>query len=76
VAPFGSGRGQIETDQKRALAHPVRFCIWFLFTEDTDRPLTAEELHADLIKEREFREVTVSQVNYHVARLTDAQLLL
>jgi hypothetical protein len=75
VALFGRDRGRIETDQKRALAHPVRFRIWSLFTEDTDRPLTAGALHADLIEERKFRDVTVSQVNYHVARLKDAQLL-
>lgn len=72
---FGRDYGRIETDQKRALAHPVRFHIWSLFTRDTDRPLTAEALHADLLGEREFRHVTVSQVNYHVARLRDAELL-
>jgi hypothetical protein len=75
VALFGRDQGQIETDQRRALAHPVRVYILSLFTEDTDRPLTAEALHADLIEEREFRDVTVSQVNYHVARLKEAQLL-
>ncbi|HST68118.1 MAG TPA: hypothetical protein VLI94_00490 [Solirubrobacterales bacterium] len=72
---FGRDRRGIETDQKRALAHPVRLHIWFLFTRDTDRPLTAAALHADLAKERKFGAVTVSQVNYHVARLKDAQLL-
>ena len=72
---FGRDRGGIETDQRRALAHPVRFRIWSLFTLDPDRPLTAEALHADLVKERKFREMTVSQVNYHLARLKDAQLL-
>jgi len=75
VALFGRNRGRTETDQKRALAHPVRFRIWSLFTEDTDRPLTAGALHADLVEESKFRHITVSQVNYHVARLKDAQLL-
>lgn len=72
---FGRNRGRIENDQKHALAHPVRFRIWSLFTGDTDRPLTADALHADLAEENEFRDVTVSQVNYHVVRLKDAQLL-
>ena len=75
MALFGRDRGRIETDQKRALAHPVRFRIWSLFSEDTDRPLTSAALHADLIEERKFRDLTVSQVDYHVARLKDAQLL-
>ena len=75
MALFGRDRGRIEVDQKRALAHPLRFRIWSLYTKDEDRPLTAGALHADLAKEDEFRDVTVSQVNYHVARLKDAQLL-
>jgi hypothetical protein len=75
MALFGRDRGRIETDQKRALAHPIRFRIWSLFTDDEHRPLTAGALHADLIREDEFCEVTVSQVNYHVAVLKDAQLL-
>jgi hypothetical protein len=75
VPLFGRDRGRIETDQKRALEHPTRFRIWSLFTGDTDRPLTTAALHAELTKEREFRDVTVGQVNYHVAVLKDAQLL-
>jgi hypothetical protein len=75
MALFGRDRGRIEADQKHALAHPVRFRIWSLFTLEKDRLLTARALHPDLTKEDEFRDVTVSQVNYHVARLKDAQLL-
>jgi len=75
VPLFGRDRGRIETGQKRALAHPVRFRIWSLFTNDPDRPLTAGALHADLTKEDAFGNVTVSQVSYHVARLKDAHLL-
>jgi hypothetical protein len=75
VALFERDRRHIETARRRALAHPVRLHIWALVTSDTDNPLTTKALHADLIKERKFRSVTVTQVNYHVARLKDAQLL-
>ena len=75
MALFGRDRGRIETDQKRALAHPIRFRIWSLSTAAPDRPLAAGALHACLIEEDEFRDVTVSQINYHLARLKDARLI-
>ena len=72
---FGRERGRYNQRQIEALSHPVRLRIWSLFTDDPDRPLTVGALHADLTKEDEFRDVTVSQVNYHLARLKEAQLL-
>jgi hypothetical protein len=75
VPLFGRDRGRIESAQTRALEHPTRMRIWSLFTGDTDRPLTAAALRADLMKETKFREVTVSQVSYHLAVLKDAELL-
>lgn len=75
MALFGRDRGRIEADQKRALAHPLRFRIWSLSMADTDRPLAATALHADLVKEGEFRDLSASQVHYHLARLQDVGLL-
>jgi hypothetical protein len=46
-----------------------------LHLEDESRPMTAAALHADLSKEEGFHDVTISQVQYHAARLRDAGLL-
>lgn len=75
MAPFGRDSGRIELDQKRALWHPIRFRIWSLFMADPDCPPAALAVHTALTKEEEFREVTVSQVYYHLARLREAQLI-
>lgn len=70
---FGRDRGRLEPDQRQALDHPIRLRILELFTKDTDRPMTAESLAADLMTT--FPKVKVGQVAYHVAVLKDAHLL-
>lgn len=74
---FGRNRGRIETDQQKALSHPVRSAIFSLFTQKTDRSLDAADLRAALIAEDPdtFGDFRVGQVLYHRARLQDAQLL-
>lgn len=73
MALHGRDRGRIEPDQTQALSHPIRLRIMELFTKDTDRPLGAESLAANL--HADFPEVKVRQVAYHVAVLKDAQLI-
>jgi hypothetical protein len=70
---FGGNRGRIEPDQTQALAHPTRLRIWELFTRNTDRPLAAESMAADLAAD--FPDVKIRQVAYHLAVLQDAQLI-
>jgi hypothetical protein len=76
MALFGRNRGRLETDNLTELAHPVRFWIITLFTQDTDRSLTADSLTADLTNQApDLGKLTLAQVAYHVARLQDAALL-
>jgi hypothetical protein len=75
MALHGRDRGRIEVEQQRTLEHPIRFRIWSLFTEDPARSPTAIALHGDLVEEGKFRDLTVSQVSYHLARLQDAELV-
>jgi DNA-binding transcriptional ArsR family regulator len=72
---FERDRKRIKRDQAQALSHPVRLRILGLFTSDSDRPLAVDIVHANLIEDDEFSDVTVSQTGYHLARLTDAQLI-
>jgi hypothetical protein len=73
----GRDRDRIETDQTKALSHPVRIGILGLFTRDTDRSLAAADLLADLIEEdpAAFGRLDAGQVLYHRARLQDAELI-
>jgi hypothetical protein len=80
LAITGDGTGPLMRDvdkqvQQRELLHPTRFRIWELYTKNPDRSLTALAFHGDLIKEEKFRDLTVSQVSYHLARLQDAELV-
>jgi Fe2+ or Zn2+ uptake regulation protein len=70
---FGRDRGRIEADRTQALAHPMRLRILELFTRNTDRPLAADSLAADLIAD--FPTVRIRQVAYHLAVLQDAKLI-
>jgi len=66
-------RNRIHTDLAHALAHPIRLRMLELFTRDPARPLTASTFFPDL--DGEFDDLTLPQVNYHLARLQDAELL-
>ena len=73
---YGRDRGRFSQRQIEALTHPIRLRILELFTNDTDRSLAAHVLAAELTTlGAEFKDVTVSQIGYHVARLQDADLL-
>jgi hypothetical protein len=72
----GRHRGRLETDQTKALDHPVRLGILALFRKDRGQPLDAESLRADLLRaDPKFGEYDAAQIAYHRARLQDAELL-
>lgn len=73
MALHGGDRGRIETDQTKALEHPMRLRIVELFTRDEARSMAAEPLAADLATF--FPGVKIRQVAYHVAVLRDAKLI-
>lgn len=73
MALYGHDRDRIETDQAKALEHPMRLRIIELFTKDEGRSMAAESLAADLVTS--FPGVKLRQVAYHVAVLRDAQLI-
>lgn len=76
MAPFGRNQGRLDTEQVRALGHPIRIRIVGLFTKDTDRPLAADAVTAALaVEASDLGHLSISQVTYHLARLKDAQLL-
>ena len=68
------GRGRIRTDLTQVLDHPMRLRILELHRSDKGRSLAADELATDLEALGEEVE-SVGQVAYHLARLTDVDLL-
>lgn len=75
MAPYEQDRRYALADLALALTHDIRLRIMQLYMDDTGRSLSAAALKADLAREPEFREVTISQIHYHVTRLQDAELL-
>lgn len=72
---FGRDRNRIHADETHALAHPLRLRILELFARDRGRSLSVEALTADLTQTPDFQHVREDTVNYHRARLLDAELL-
>jgi DNA-binding transcriptional ArsR family regulator len=75
MPPFGSDRNRIETDRRHALRHPTRIKILEVTAHERGRPLSVDELTAALVKTPGFEHTTHGEVNYHRARLLDAELL-
>lgn len=73
---FGRGRNRITNDETDALRHPTRLRILEIHAHDRWRRLiSAEALTEALVKTPGFEHTTPDQVNYHRARLLDAELL-
>jgi hypothetical protein len=66
---------RLAAKQRLALDNPIRLRILELFVRDRRRSLTAEALHGELVKDRQFRHLKIKQVGYHLAYLRDARLL-
>lgn len=75
MAPFDQDRKYALADLAMALNHDIRVRLMQLHMEDSGRSLTAAALQADLARDERFRDVTISQVQYHLARLQDVELL-
>lgn len=61
--------------QRQALDHPLRLRILEMYHRDRGRSLSVESLTADLTSTPGFEGIDVARVNYHRARLQDAELL-
>jgi DNA-binding transcriptional ArsR family regulator len=73
---FGRDRNRITTDETEALHHPIRLRILEIHGHGHwRRLLSVEALTEALVKTPGFEHTTPAQVNYHRARLLDAELL-
>jgi Fe2+ or Zn2+ uptake regulation protein len=66
-------RGRLEAKQQRARISAVRARMLDLYEEDRDRSMNPQGLVEVLT--REGWEVNLSQVNYHLRKLQDAELV-
>lgn len=72
---FGRNRNRIEADRTQALSHPLRLRIMEMHEREPGRSLSVEALTVDLARTPGYEHVKASEVNYHRARLLDAELL-
>lgn len=70
---MGSKKNRGRETVLRALDHPIRIRICELSLREPSRVLTASDLKETLA--REFKDLEVRQVAYHLAQLQDADLL-
>lgn len=61
--------------QKKALNHPMRVRILELHKRAQGRALSVELLTEALAQTQEYGSVRQAEVNYHCARLQDAELI-
>lgn len=59
---------------EEALSHPLRLRILEMHRWEPGRSLSIASLTADLAKTPEYKDVSPAQVQYHRARLRDADL--
>lgn len=64
---------RIRADVVHALAHPMRFRILDVSTRDPGQPLSALTLFPTLA--REFADLSLGQVGYHLVQLQKTGLL-
>ena len=73
---FGRNRNRITTDETEALHHLTRLRILEIHAHDRwERLIPVEELTEALVKTPGFEHTKPDEVNYHRARLLDAELL-
>ena len=73
---FGGDRNRITTDETKALHHPTRLRILEIHAYGRwRRLLSVEALTEALVSTPGFEHTKPDEVNYHRARLLDAELL-
>ncbi len=76
MARYGRDRNRTKTDLTHALRHPTRVRILEEIARERGLPLSVEALTDALTKTPGFEHTTLGEINYHRARLLDAELLL
>lgn len=71
--PSDGDRERIKAEQARARVSPMRSRILDLYEADTSRPMDPRTLTEELAAEG--WKVSQAQVNYHLRKLADAQLI-
>jgi DNA-binding transcriptional ArsR family regulator len=73
---FGNrDQGGLSPTHKHALNHPLRVRILEMHLRLKSRPLSVETMVAVLTETREYKGVKAAEVNYHLNRLRDAELV-
>jgi len=72
---FGPNRDRLDLDQAQALNHQIRLRIVEMHECNPGRLLSVKSLTADLRSTPGYEHVQARDVNYHRARLIDADLL-
>lgn len=72
---FGRDRNRIKAERTQALSHPLRLRIMEMSVRERGRLLSVEALTATLVTTPGYEHVKQSEVNYHRARLLDAELI-
>lgn len=71
--PDDKKRDQLEVTQARARFSPMRSRMLDMYEQDPSRPMDPETLTEELAAEG--WQVNVAQVNYHLRKLSDAELI-
>jgi Fe2+ or Zn2+ uptake regulation protein len=66
-------RDRLAATRERARVSPVRSWLLDRLDEGRDQPISPRQLHEEL--NRRGEQVTLSQVNYHLRWLADAELI-